>query len=152
MKTERYFELGLVYVRERVWSQAAICFSKAEGLLLEEKRSIPPALDSYYGLALAMGGADLKEAVRRCKRALEGAFYQPDYYHNLGRVYQKAKDKKSAVQAFLVGLELDRGHPGILKEMKRMGIRRRPVLRVLPRNHFLNKYLGRIRRSIKVLK
>jgi hypothetical protein len=40
---------------------------------------------------------------------------------------------------------MDPGHAGIVRELKQMGIRRRPVLPFLARDNRLNVLLGRIR-------
>jgi tetratricopeptide (TPR) repeat protein len=146
MTGEKYLELGFVYLEEKMWSQAAECLARAEKTLEREKHKIPALLNSYLGLAIAMSGGDLNEAVRRARRALDKASYRPDFYLNLGRIYLKAKDKEKAVQTFRLGLRLDDRHPGLTKELKKLGIRGAPVLKFLPRTNFLNKYLGRIRR------
>jgi tetratricopeptide (TPR) repeat protein len=141
MTHEEYLELGLVYVREGKWAEALKCLIHAEKGYMETKKGAPAALDSYMGLAIAIRGGKLEEAERRCRRALARACYQPDYYLNLGRVYLVGGKKMNAVQSFQLGLKLDDKHPG-----------GKPVLEFLPRRHFLNKYLGKIQRRVKVLK
>ena len=152
MTHEEYLELGLVYVREGKWAEALKCLIHAEKGYVDTKKGAPAALDSYMGLAIAIRGGKIEEAERRCRRALARACYQPDYYLNLGRVYLVGGKKMNAVQSFQLGLKLDDRHPGLQREMKKLGMRGKPVLEFLPRRHFLNKYLGKIQRRVKVLK
>ena len=151
MNGEEYLELGLIYVKERAWSKAMASFYQAERSLKEQNQKIPAALDSFLGLTLAMVGQRLEEALARCEKALDQAFYQPDYYFNLGKVYLAIHDKALAVQTFRLGLQLDERHPWIQKEMKRLGIRKSPLVKILPRNHFLNKHLGKIQSKLRGL-
>jgi tetratricopeptide (TPR) repeat protein len=148
MTCEEYLELGLIYVREAAWSSAIASLTKARDCYKEKVRAVPAELDSYLGLAVSMNGGDLKEAIKRCRAALDHDSYQPDFYFNLGRVYARAKDKEKAVQAFNLGLQLDEQHKGMKREMKKLGIREDPALTFLPRGHILNKYLGRIRHRL----
>lgn len=148
MTCDEYLELGLIYVREGAWSSAIASLTKARNCYKEKERAVPVELDSYLGLTISMNGGDLKEAIRRCRAALDQDSYQPDFYFNLGKVYAMAKDKEKAVQTFNLGLQLDEQHKGMKREMKRLGIREDPALTFLPRGHFLNKYLGRIRHKL----
>lgn len=149
MTCEEYLELGLIYTRERAWSKAISCFSRAEEGFKGQKKANPPALDSYTGLAIAMAGGDLSKAILRCKKGIDGDCYQPDFYLNLGKVYLKAQDKEQAIQVFRFGLQLDEEHQGLNREIKKLGVRREPPLTFLPRDHFLNKYFGKIKKRLK---
>ena len=69
----------------------------------------------------------------------------PDLRH--GRVFVTVlgddAQRKKALEALVEGLNFDKNEARIKTEMKRMGVRRRPTLKFLPRNHFLNKTLGK---------
>jgi|SRR5579863_4362571 len=152
MNGEEYLELGLIYVREQAWAKALGSLDQAEQRFTAEKQKVPAALDSFLGLSLAMIGQRLEEALSRCEKAVDEASYQPDYYFNLARVYLALEDKTSAIQALRMGLQLDERHPWITREMKSLGIRNTPVINALPRNHFLNRHLGKIKSRLKLLK
>ena len=58
---------------------------------------------------------------------------------------QMVDQPSSAHDAFLSGWNADRKHPAPAAELTRMGVRRPPVLSFLPRSHWLNVRLGRLR-------
>jgi hypothetical protein len=64
---------------------------------------------------------------------------------NLGKVFRLQGDNASAYEEFLAAWQLDKLHPAPAAELTRMGIRRPPVFRFLPRSHWANIYLGRLR-------
>jgi hypothetical protein len=64
---------------------------------------------------------------------------------NLGKVFRLQGDNGAAYEEFLAAWKLDRLHPAPAAELMRMGIRRPPILPFLPRSHWLNVQLGRIR-------
>jgi hypothetical protein len=71
-------------------------------------------------------------------------FYNPDLYLNVAKVYMAAGERRRAHKALCQGLRIEKGHPGLIAEMKRMGVRRRPLFGFLPRNHVLNRFTGRL--------
>ena len=73
--------------------------------------------------------------------------YNPDLLWNLGQALLAAKRRGEAYAALTKGLRLQRDHRGIIKELKAMGIRRRPFMRILGRNNPLNVFIGRLRSS-----
>ena len=56
----------------------------------------------------------------------------------------KADERAEAYAAFQKGLDIQPGHPGIVRELRRMGTRRRPPLLFLARNNPVNVVLGRL--------
>ncbi|MGB9715253.1 MAG: hypothetical protein ACPL1G_02400 [Thermodesulfovibrionales bacterium] len=71
-------------------------------------------------------------------------FYYPVLYLNLGRSYLASGNKKYAVESFQRGLVFDNDNKELLQEIRRLGIRRKPVVRFLSRSHPVNKYIGKI--------
>jgi len=100
---------------------------------------------SYYGLCLGLTGGAIHEAVRCCRMSAKLEGYRPDVCWNLGRVLMMANQRREAYQALQWGLRMQPNHEGILRELKRMGRRRRPVLPFLSRTSVLNVFLGRLR-------
>ena len=99
---------------------------------------------SYYGLCLALTNTGRHEAVRCCRAAAEVEGYRPEVCWNLGRVLLEAGRRREAHRALNLGLRIQSGHKGLQQTLKRMGIRRRPVLRFLDRRNPLNVFLGKL--------
>ena len=121
------------------------------GAIEIESRSRPKRIQarylSYYGLCLATTGGDQHEAIRRCRQAAKIEGYRPDVCWNLGRVLFVAGRRRDAYKALQRGLRMQPGHPGIVRDLKRMGIRRRPVIPFLHRRSRVNVFLGRFLRA-----
>ncbi|MGD8376105.1 MAG: hypothetical protein PVF68_08185 [Acidobacteriota bacterium] len=121
-------------------------FEAAVRIALEEAGEPPTRYLSYYGLSLSQATDHVQEAEELCRKAVDREFYNPDLLLNLGKVYLVSGDRARAYQAFLSGLRLQGNHSGLLAEVRRMGIRRRPPLPFLSRTNPLNRMLGRMRR------
>jgi len=111
--------------------------------------SVPMKYLSYYGWCLAVCSDRLDEAREFCETAVRGEFYNPDAYWNLGRVYLRSGERSRAFETFVRGLQLNPRHTGLVRELRRLGIRRRPVIGLLGRAHPLNRVLGRLRRGLE---
>lgn len=103
---------------------------------------VPAELLSYYGLCLALVENRVHHGLTLCKMAIEKQMLRPEFYLNLGKVYLKANQKAKALSTFRKGLQLTEKNSALLNELKRYGLRRQPVLRFLPRSHFVNRYIG----------
>ena len=99
---------------------------------------------SYYGLALSFAAGRTEEAIDMCERALAVEFYNPDLYLNVARVYLAAGKLRRAHRALCQGLRIESRHPGLLEEVRKMGVRRRPIFRFLSRNNPFNRVTGRL--------
>jgi len=135
-------ELAIAYTKERKYDEALRYFQQA-GVLSPEGQS-------YYGLALAIRRRDLDGALRHCREALDQEPLRGDFYHNLGQVYLARGEKKKAVQVFFAGLQAAHRHAGLAEALKRLGIRRPPMVPFLSRTNPVNKYLGWIRYHITI--
>lgn len=146
---EMSFRKGLQALDEKRYLESLAYFESA--LNQEERAGNPvPRMKylSYYGLALAMAAGRTHDAIEMCERALTVEFYNPDLYLNLARVFLAAGDRKRAHKALCQGLRIEKGHAGLIAEVRRMGLRRRPLFRFLPRNHVLNRMTGQLVRPI----
>jgi len=103
-----------------------------------------PKYQSYLGLCIAFERGKIKEAVSLCERALQAEPQKVECYLNLGRVYLRAGLKLRSVEVFRKGLRIDNKNPEIIAEIQAMGLRNKSIISYLPRDHFLNKYLGKI--------
>jgi tetratricopeptide (TPR) repeat protein len=137
------FLLGCAYLKEANYTEALVYFRRLLAAYEEDASSVvPPELLSYFGLALAFGEGRFSEAVTYCKTAIKKEFYRPEFYVNLARVYLKSDRRSRAVDVLNKGLQVDGGDPEILAELRKLGMRRRPVLGFLTRGNVINKYLG----------
>ena len=100
---------------------------------------------SCYGLGLALVERRFNEGLELCRSAAKEEFFNPDLYHNLARVHLAFGFKAEALRYLRRGLMIDATHSGMLDDLSRLGVRRLPVLRFLPRRHPLNRWLGRFR-------
>ncbi len=103
---------------------------------------------SYLGLALAYSEKRYREAEELCQLAIRKEFYHPEYYFNLGRVYLHAKHKKRAIWAFRKGLEVDRSDARLRRALEDLGQRAQPLIKFLPRDHIVNRTLGKVRKKV----
>jgi hypothetical protein len=56
--------------------------------------------------------------------------------------------KAEAIRYLRRGLMIDPANAGLAEDLERLGRRRVPVLQFLPRNHPLNRWLGRVRQRL----
>lgn len=114
--------------------EAALRISPRSGLYL-----------SHYGVCVATERGDYATAVKLCERAIKLQPKDPVNRVNLGRVYRLKGRTGEAYEQFVTAWKMNRHHPAPAAELSRMGIRRPPVLRFLPRSHWLNRQLGKLR-------
>lgn len=99
---------------------------------------------SYYGLALARDAGQLREGAECCRQAVALEFFNADLFWNYGRVLLLSDRRKEAYAAFVKGLSVQKNHQEILREIGRMGWRKRPMIGFLSRAHPVNAFLGRV--------
>ena len=145
---EQSFQEGVNNLRQRRHKEALAFF---RGAIEIEKRmgSRKPQARylSYFGLCLGLTRGGIHEAVKLCRKAATMEGYRPEISYNLGRVLLMAGKRRQAHKALLEGLRMMPNDPGIRRELKRMGVRRRPVLPFLSRTSSINVLLGRLRAS-----
>jgi len=102
---------------------------------------------SYYGLCLALVRNEVREGLRYCREAITLESYNSTLRCNLGRVLLRAGRRREAHRCFARGLRLEPGHAATYRELRQMGLRRKPLLPFLARNHPINVFFGRLRQS-----
>jgi tetratricopeptide (TPR) repeat protein len=105
---------------------------------------------SYFGLCVALMKREYKGAIDLCKRAISLEFYNGDHYANLTKVYTAAGNRKKAIETVEAGLKLLPEHPGLLAVRNQLGVRARPTVPFLDRNHPVNVSLGQARHAKQV--
>ena len=104
---------------------------------------------SFYGLGLALVDRRFHKAVELCRAAAKEEFFNPELYHNLARVHLAFGFRAEALRYLRRGLMIDPGSAELRSELAKLGLRRLPVLRFLPRGHVVNRMLGRVLRRLR---
>ena len=152
---EEYLEMGLIYAREgnleAAYKNLRTALLKYTGLENPQMRvneqvlqQLPLELLSYYGLCAALVKNHVEEGITLCRKALAKEAFRPDFYLNLGKIYLKANQKAKAMKIFQRGIKFGGKSRDFMNELKNLGIRKKRALSFLPRNHFLNRHVGRL--------
>ena len=128
-------EKGREAMRRQLFFLARRCLEQARAL--EED----PETASDLAFCLARTGGYCREALSLARSAVEADPKNPRFHLNLGRVQILAGAKEEGLMTLRKGVQLGGGQE-ILAELARSGARTAPPIRLLPRNHPVNKYLG----------
>jgi tetratricopeptide (TPR) repeat protein len=141
------------YLREAKGLLGRKSGAKALALLTEGMAEYPddPFLMSYWGaLAAGLEGRHedgikaAREAIAMLRKNIPYGleFFYPSLYLNLGRAYLAAGMKREAIEAFKEGVEKGGGDEELVRELRALGVRRRPPVPFLARTNPINKYIG----------
>jgi tetratricopeptide (TPR) repeat protein len=108
-----------------------------------------PEILSYLAYCLAREQRDFSRAVGLCREAIDEDPGRSLHYLNLGRIYLLDGSKNEAIRTFRDGL-LREYNRGIVEELRKLGIRKYPVISSLPREHPLNRVLGKVLKRMKM--
>ncbi len=113
--------------------------------LLEKAEKIlsTPKARSYLAYCRAKIKYEFTEAAKMCTRAVKEEPDNPEHYLNLARIYLLANMRKPALQTIRKGLKLGPDNE-LMKEFRKFERRRNPVFASLPREHFLNRNVGKL--------
>lgn len=127
---------------EKGWAPDAVtCFEE----VLEKYGRISSVL-SWLGIAKARSKqGDLRPAEQLCKEAIQHEYYNASYYRNLAEVYMIWSNKPKAMSILRHGIRITRGDDVLVKELKKLGVRRTPVIPFLGRSNPINIYCGKVR-------
>lgn len=143
----REFKQGLTFLRSEYAHKALPHMQRAVEL---DKNN--PYYMSYLGVVLARSEKRWGEAERLCDTAVRMKRNQAQLYLNLAEVYAAAGRREEAIEALQSGLKYARRDVRLSIAMNRLARRRAPVLSFLPRKHFMNRSLGRLRhRALQAL-
>jgi tetratricopeptide (TPR) repeat protein len=109
---------------------------------------LPSVFYSYLGFGMARYEKRFEDGEKLCQRAIEIEFFEPENYVNLARIYGLRGQRKQAVDALRKGLQIDASHQQLRDMMLELGVRKKPVLSFLARDHLVNRMLGRIRHDM----
>lgn len=144
--------------QRKVFAQSLAAFRAGQGAAasrgfrsLLKAGSQNPRHVSYCGLALATVEGKLSDGRTLCEHAAKAAPYDPEMHLNLALVYERAGRRSRAIQSLLSGLAIDTRDVRLRREYARLNRRGKPAFRFLPRQHALNRELGRLRSRIRTL-
>ena len=144
--SRKTFHKGLDAIANGRFLEALAYFEAAMQIETRAGARAPMPYLSYYGLSLAMiSGSKVNEARAICERTVRVEFFNPDLYLNLARVCVRAGDRRAAFNALVGGLKLNPRHAGLIREIRRIGIRHQPIVPFLDRAGTVNRMLGRLR-------
>jgi tetratricopeptide (TPR) repeat protein len=100
-----------------------------------------PLACSCLAFCMAKVRGKYLEATQLARKALDMEPENPVLYKNLGRILLLAGDNDQGIQMLRQGLRYGE-QISIVQELEKLGIRKPPLFKSLPRCHPLNKYLG----------
>jgi tetratricopeptide (TPR) repeat protein len=133
------FSEGLMFLRNNRLVEASNAFKRA---VKEDSGNVRYL--SYYGLTVALLEKDIPRAISLCRASIDHAPFDPELYFNLSRVHHLAGQRVKALKTLREGLGYEEDSPLLLMALRRMGVRRTPPLNFLPREHLLNKIIGKL--------
>jgi tetratricopeptide (TPR) repeat protein len=137
---EEQYRRGRALLAEDRHPDALECFRSAHQI-----DRANPRYRSFYGLGLGLVERRFEKALELCRSAAKEEFFNPELYHNLARVHMAFGFKSEAIRYLRRGLMIDPANTSLADDLARLGRRRMPVLQFLPRNHPVNRWLGRMR-------
>jgi tetratricopeptide (TPR) repeat protein len=140
LQPEELFSRGLEALTKGDSLYALACLERAAGDIST------PELLSNLGFCLAKERAQFDRAVELCSQAIDQQPASTSFYLNLGRVHLMMGNKKLAIDTYQEGLRHG-DDPRIREDLQLLGIRRRPLLKKLDREHPLNRSLGYLLRN-----
>ena len=103
-----------------------------------------PRVLSNYGLTLVLVEGDRQRGIRFCEEALRRGLQTTETLVNLARALVVTRNKEQAVRALRKAMELSPDDPRVVTEFATLGLRRPPPIPWLPRDFFLNKWIGKL--------
>jgi len=99
---------------------------------------------SNYGLTLVLVEGDRQRGIRFCEEAVRRGPLTSEMLINLAKALVVTRNKEQAVRALRRAQELSPDDPRVGQEFLALGLRRPPPIPWLPRNFFLNKWIGKL--------
>lgn len=136
---------GVALVERGAYEQAQNLFMG----YLENHNESSVAL-SYVGLLTCLKDRQASKGLPMCQEAVRRDPGEALCHLNLAKIYFALGDRYQCVRALHRGLKIRSPHRPLLMGFYRtIGLRRKPVLSFLSRNHMLNNLLGRLTWKMK---
>jgi len=101
-------------------------------------------VQSYYGLAQVLNSNE--HGLLICRDAASNELLNGDVFLNLACAELENNNRKRAMDVIQHGIKIDPGHHRLHRACARMECRKKSCIVFLPREHILNRLLGRLRR------
>ncbi len=135
------FYQGLEHFSSENFSAALNAFSQALKSVSSSSSYYNKYL-SFVGLSSVLTGD--RSGLNLCRRAAKDEHFDGDVFCNLVHAELKLGHRKQAVQAMQKGFSVDAEHIPLIELQEYIGERRPPIIPFLPRDNFLNRFLGKI--------
>lgn len=148
VSVERAAEIGIGLCRDDRWKEGL----QLLGRVAARDRPgapVPAEIYAYLGFGCARFEHQIRAGLVLCQRAVRGAGDRPDGYLYLARVYLLAKERRKAVRWLHRGLRAAPRSVELIDLRRQLGVRRRPFLGRLGREHPANRLLGRLRARLR---
>ena len=99
---------------------------------------------SYYGLTQVLNSNN--KGLPLCREAACNELLNGDVFLNLACAELANNDRGRAIEVIQLGIKIDPGHARLKRACAKMECRKKCCLGFLPRDNFLNRLLGRLRR------
>jgi len=142
-EAEQAFEQAMEFYKNGYWGKA---LDKVREAVELDKQN--PKYVSYLGLLVAVAKKTYDEAEQLCHVALRLDRKYVQGYLNLADVYIRARKKADAVECLTVGIKYTKRDVKLVRALRKLGVRRAPVIPFLERKHFLNRHLGQLRHRV----
>jgi len=114
-------------------------FEQAYRLNLNDLRAM-----SHYGMTLVLVEGDRQRGIRFCEEAVRRIPPTREALVNLARALVQTRNREQAVRALKKALELSPEDPEVRQAFTELGLRRPAPIPWLPRNFFLNRWIGKL--------
>lgn len=132
------FGKGISWWNQKKVEKALRCFQRAH-----ELNPLDLHIASYLGLVLVDSGI-YNRGFELCRRALREDPSNANLLFNLGQAYLMSSRRNEARLTFLRGAKTCEDQHRFLDVLIKMGVRRKPTIRFLSRDHPFNRWLGKL--------
>lgn len=138
---------GVEHCRQGEWT-LGLYWSSLAAESAPRGEGLPALFYSYLGYGIARFEGNRRQGLELCRRAVELELYQPEAYYFLAETHLLMGDRRAATDVVEQGLDIDPEHRDLQALKRQLGRRRSPVLTFLPRQHRINRILGRLRHGL----
>lgn len=101
-------------------------------------------VESYYGLVQVLNSNE--NGLLLCRDAASKELFEGGVFLNLACAELECGNRKRAIEAIQQGIKLDTNNTQLRRACARLDCRKKCCIGFLPRDHGLNRFLGRFRR------
>ncbi len=126
-------------------AREALAMSEAAWRMVSEIPGAPPdaaMIGSWYGLMLGTVDGRIGEGMVLCRDAVKKMFWEPRAHENLARLEIAAGMRRQAIETLARGLNLAPDDREMQSLRASLGVRRRPTVGFLERDHPINRWVG----------